>query len=218
MCKLIVVTNRKLCTNDFLKQIELLASNGVDQIVLREKDMSEWDYTKLAKEVMNLCRRYDVTCVLHRFLGIAQKLNANGIHLSLNDAMKNRENLKSVTLAGVSTHSLEEIQLAAACHASYVFFGHVFPTDCKKDLPPKGIPLLQQVCKETDIPVYALGGLSPDNVEEVLDAGAAGACVMSWGMKATEEEVRSLVKFCHEYKRKDTMEHERDIFYELGVR
>lgn len=217
MCKLIAVTNRKLCSKNFLEQIKTLAENDVDQIILREKDMSERDYGKLAVQVMEICRLYGTSCILHTHFGVAKRLDADGIHLPLLAAMKNRDNLRTVYLAGVSTHSIEQIQLAEACHASYVFYGHVFPTKCKEGLPPKGLSKLSEACYTANVPVYALGGITPDNAAMTLDAGADGICMMSWAMQAEETEIRGLTSFCHHYHRKEIVR-EKDIFSEIAMR
>jgi thiamine-phosphate pyrophosphorylase len=63
--------------------------------------------------------------------------------------------------------------------ASYVTAGHIFATDCKKGLEPRGITFLENVCASVDIPVYAIGGISSDNYMEALDAGAQRVCMMS---------------------------------------
>ena len=201
MCKLIAVTNRKICSGNFLEQIKTLAENDVDMIVLREKDLNERDYGRLARQVQEICRLYGTACVLHNYFGVAKRMDANGIHLPLLTAMKNRENLRRVYLSGVSTHSIEQIQLAEACFASYVFFGHIFPTKCKEGIPPKGLPGLMEACQVSDVPVYGLGGITPENAELVLDAGAEGICMMSWAMQAEGEEISELADLCHHYHR-----------------
>lgn len=76
----------------------------------------------------------------------------------------------------------------------YVTAGHVFPTDCKKNLPAKGLSFLQEICEQAKMPVYALGGISPENLEETLRTGVSGACLMSYCMKASEKELQELVK------------------------
>lgn len=201
MCKLIAVTNRKSCSGNFLEQIKTLAENDVDMIVLREKDLNERDYGRLARQVQEICGLYGTACVLHNYFGVAKRLDANGIHLPLLTAMKNRENLRRVYLSGVSTHSVEQIQLAEACFASYVFFGHIFSTKCKEGIPAKGLAKLTEACLASDVPVYGLGGISPKNAELVLDAGAEGICMMSWAMQAEGEEISELADFCHHYHR-----------------
>ena len=217
MCKLIAVTNRKLCPGDFLEQVKLLAENDVDLIVLREKDMNERDYGKLAVQVKEICQLFGTSCVLHSYFNVARRLDANGIHLPLLAAMKNRENLRTVYLSGVSTHSIEQIQLAEACFASYVFYGHIFPTKCKEGVPPRGLAELAEACEVSDVPVYALGGISPDNAGLALDAGAEGVCMMSWAMQAEGEQIRQFADYCHHYQRKKTVR-EKDIFSGIEMR
>lgn len=217
MCKLIAVTNRKLCSGDFLEQIKTLAENDVDMIVLREKDMNERDYGKLAMQVQEICRLYGTTCVLHNYFGVAKRQEADGIHLPLLKAMKNRENLRTVRLSGVSTHSIEQIQLAEACFASYVFYSHVFPTKCKEGAAPKGLAQLSEACNASTVPVYALGGISPENAGLVLNAGAEGICLMSWAMGAEGDSIRKLAGFCHCYQRKEVVR-EKDFFAGMEMR
>ncbi|RKI42099.1 thiamine phosphate synthase [bacterium D16-51] len=197
MCKLIAVTNRKLCRGDFLGQIEILAEAGVDSIVLREKDLGEEEYEPLAIQVLDICREYRTECILHQNIGIAGILGQKKIHLSLPAAQKNKEALKGFQVVGVSTHSLEQVQEAEKCNASYVFFGHVFPTDCKKGVPPRGLHFLQEICHNASVPVYAIGGITPQNAAQAVKAGAAGVCVMSWGMQEEKSQIQSFVAACH---------------------
>lgn len=86
-------------------------------------------------------------------------------------------------LIGVSVHSVEEAIFAEKMGADYVTAGHIFLTDCKKGLAARGLPFLKNVCESVGIPVYAIGGITPDHVDDVLGAGAAGFCVMSGIMR-----------------------------------
>ena len=65
---------------------------------------------------------------------------------------------------------------------TYITAGHVFDTDCKEGLPGRGLAFLKQVCESVKTPVYAIGGIDPENYKEVMAAGAAGVCVMSGAM------------------------------------
>jgi thiamine-phosphate pyrophosphorylase len=89
-------------------------------------------------------------------------------------------------MIGVSCHSVEDSLEAKALGAGYITAGHVFATDCKKGLPPRGLDFLREVCQSVDIPVYAIGGISPENFSQVMEAGASGACVMSGFMKSAQ--------------------------------
>lgn len=87
---------------------------------------------------------------------------------------------------GVSVHSPEEAKEAEALGADYVTAGHIFETDCKKGLKGRGLEFLRQVSQGVSIPVYAIGGISAENMESVREAGANGACIMSGFMKADD--------------------------------
>ena len=93
---------------------------------------------------------------------------------------------KSFDNIGASCHSTDDAITAAEYGASYITAGHIFPTDCKKGLPPRGLDFLREVCQNVDIPVYAIGGISPENFSQVMEAGASGACVMSGFMKSAQ--------------------------------
>lgn len=84
---------------------------------------------------------------------------------------------------GVSAHSLDDALFCEKHGASYITGSHIFPTDCKKGLPPKGIPFLKEICDNTQIPVFALGGINRENAAECIAAGAYGVSVMSECMK-----------------------------------
>ena len=64
---ILCITNRKLCKDDFLKRIQIIAAAQPKAIVLREKDLSEEAYTILAEKVMHICEKYSVPCILHSF-------------------------------------------------------------------------------------------------------------------------------------------------------
>ena len=194
MCKFIAITNRTLCKGDFLNQIKLLAKSSVDAIVLREKDLPEAEYEALAQKVNAVCQEYGTECILHQNVEVAKRLGVKKIHLSLPLAQKYRKELEWFEKVGVSTHSLEQIRQAQECSADYVFFGHVFATDCKKGVPPRGLAKLRDVCSGAKVPVYAIGGIEPDNAAQAIAAGAAGVCIMSYGMQASEKQIRDFRK------------------------
>ena len=86
---------------------------------------------------------------------------------------------------GASVHSVDEAQRAQALGATYLTAGHIFTTECKKGLPPRGLQFLQEVCQSVSIPVYAIGGitLDPQKIETVLSCGASRVCIMSGMMQ-----------------------------------
>ena len=191
--KIICITNRSLCKGEFLKRIEDVASCGVKAIILREKDLSAEEYRNLAEKFVGICRKHKVEAVLHSFADVAIGLGVPAIHLSLEAFRKlDEERMKCFEKIGVSCHSVDDAVEAERLGAAYITFGHVFATDCKKGLDPRGVKALKKVCEAVKIPVYAIGGIHCENIGLVFENGAGGACVMSGFMKC--ESVNDFMK------------------------
>ena len=189
MSDILCVTNRRLCSGDFLTQLEKIAKARPAGIILREKDLSEEEYMDLAGKVMKICTRAGVPCILHSFPAAARKLHAEAIHLPLDLFLAMDEGEKaSFRVIGVSCHSAEEAETAEKHGATYISAGHIFDTDCKRGVPGRGLAFLETTCKAVSVPVYAIGGISPENIDAVRAAGAAGACIMSGLMRCKAPE------------------------------
>jgi len=186
MYKMLAITNRHLCNNDFLAQIQdictLNEKNTVIKsvsIVLREKDLSENDYKDLAAKVLKICKKNNTECILHTYYKVASELNCKKIHLPLYVLKSKPDVCKEFNEVGVSIHSVYEAIEAINLGATYITAGHIFATDCKKDIPPRGLSFLSSVCSSVNIPVYAIGGILPANAQKAINAGADGICIMS---------------------------------------
>lgn len=189
MSNVLCITNRSIAGTDFLRQIEKVADAGPKAIILREKDLSEKEYETLAAEVSDICRKKHVRCIYHTYIMTAKKQNADGIHLPLPQLRQvYHEAQQNFLTIGCSTHTVEEALEAQSLGATYITAGHVFQTDCKKGVPPRGLSYLQQVCSTVSIPVYALGGIDTVNASQCLKAGAAGVCMMSQFMKSSNPQ------------------------------
>lgn len=177
------MTNRYLCCRDFLEQIDFLASTDVDGIVLREKDLQEAEYEQLADSVLVICRQHHKKGILHTYVEAARRLECHNIHLPLHLLMQYQGQLGDFEHIGTSVHSVEEAVQAKRAGATCLTAGHVFETDCKKGLPGRGLDFLRNVCQSVDIPVYGIGGITPENMPLILETGAAGGCMMSLSMQ-----------------------------------
>lgn len=191
MSDIICITNRKLCTgtypDDFLARIEKIAARRPAAIILREKDMSQEEYTALASRVMSICHKYGTQCILHTFTQAALFLGSDAIHVPLPVLREMDENeRKSFSLLGTSCHSVEDAAEAEKLGCTYITAGHVFPTDCKKGLACRGMGFLESVCDSVNIPVYAIGGIGTQNINTIRRSHAAGACIMSGFMQCTD--------------------------------
>ncbi len=172
--KIICVTNRRLCEVPLEERVKELASLGVKKFILREKDLSEEEYTALAEKISGIS---GIELIVHNFPNAAKKLSVSRLHLPL--GLLSREICSEFETVGVSVHSVEDAKTAEKLGASYVTAGHIFATDCKKGLAPRGLEFLKTVCGSVKIPVYAIGGITPENMQSCIDAGASAVCVMS---------------------------------------
>lgn len=175
MFKIICVTDRKLCREDFLTRIEKIASAKPDRIMFRDKDCKDDDYVKTAFKILKISDKYSVPCSMYRKFD-----RFSNIHMTMPMLQHIRlADMNFINLAGVSVHSVDEAVEAEKMGVDYVIAGHIFETDCKKGLAPRGLDFLKQVCNAVKIPVYAIGGINADNINSVAQAGADGACIMS---------------------------------------
>lgn len=187
MSNIIVITNSTICKENFLSRIEKLAKAKPTAIILREKHLSQNDYEDLAKKVIEICNKYNTQCILHNFPKVAEKLNHNALHLPLQVLATLTDKEKSqYKILGASCHSVEDALKAEKLGCTYITAGHIFDTDCKKGLPGRGLDFLKEVCKSVSIPVYAIGGISSDNILMVKNSGADGGCIMSSAMNCPE--------------------------------
>ena len=199
--KLNIISNRKLCENQNLeKQIKkifldyekkiYLENFEIVALTLREKDLDKNEYLNLVKKIYPICEKYRIDLILHQNydLNLDEKYKIEGIHLSyeiFKSLNKNiREKLiKKYKRIGVSIHSLDEGKEVEILGATYVVAGHIFETDCKKDLKPRGLIFIKQLSSTLTIPIFAIGGINQENSNLVIDSGAFSVCMMSSMMK-----------------------------------
>lgn len=199
MSMLFVITSSKSCKEDFLTRIKRIASANPDRIILREKHLSQDNLLKLAIKCKEICDKYSVAFSVNGSIEVARKVNAD-IHLPYKLFVENNENIKDFSTIGVSVHSISEAETAEMLGASYLIAGHIFATDCKKGLKPRGIEYLSDISEAVKIPVLGIGGISLERLSSVLQTGAAGACVMSHFMNCDnpESEVSVFKKFAND--------------------
>lgn len=193
MFDIVCVTNRALCREDFLERIGKIAENHPAGIILREKDLPENEYRRLAEQVLNICKKHQVSCILHSFVDVAITCNVEAIHLPLPILRKMTPEQKTYFKEiGTSCHSLEDALEAQSLGSTYITAGHIFETECKKGMPGRGIGFLRTVCENVKIPVYAIGGINSENMTEIRKAGAHGACIMSGLMQC--EDIKAYLR------------------------
>jgi thiamine-phosphate pyrophosphorylase len=123
-------------------------------------------------------------------LDVALALGAGGVHLAAKSLPVRVacEVADGRLLVGRSVHGLQESIQAAKDGADYLTYGHVFPSTSKPGLPPRGLDELRQIVEVVDIPVLAIGGITIENVDQVLATGCAGIAVISAILSSPEPE------------------------------
>ena len=199
---MIAVTNHRLCrvpggmdpTEDgcfkpgtklweaYLDQIRRIVNVKPRAVVLREKDLSPEIYRKLARKVAQICQEQEQQLILNTTPAVAAQLGVGKLHLPMSILRSEGRPQKS-EYVGTSVHSVNEVKEALELGADYLFAGNIYETDCKKGLPGRGLDFLRQVCMESSVPVYAIGGVNEERLPEILSTGAAGGCMMSGFMK-----------------------------------
>ncbi|MBV7272944.1 thiamine phosphate synthase [Clostridiaceae bacterium UIB06] len=197
--KIYVVTNRKLIKEDNIYNvIEACAKKGTDAVILREKDLEYDDLRKLAEGIKIITEKYNILLIINGNINVAVDIEADGFHTGFNsfkDMVKNNilnfkieaSKVQKKFLYGVSVHSINEGIEAEKLQADYLIAGNVFETDCKPGLKGRGLEFIEDLSRNVNIPVIAIGGINHSNIEEILNSGAEGAAVMSYAMKITTE-------------------------------
>ncbi len=169
---------------------------GITAIQLREKDLSDPELIELARPIAELCQNYEAKLFINTNIRVALKIGATGVHLPAAavsvDAVKAQSD--DCLCVGCSVHALDAAQKREAEGADFVTYSPIYPTASKPGYGPAvGIAGLTQVAEGVNLPVFALGGITPARIAECLAAGAFGVAVMSGVMSATgaKEQARN---------------------------
>ena len=191
--KLYVITDRGLCAPRTLYDtIHDLLDVGVSAIQLREKDLTDAEYIRLAEPLCKLCHAYSAQLFINSRIEIAMEVGTDGLHLPGDSASIEKviEKTNHRFIIGSSVHTLTEAKQRETEGADFITYSPIYPTLSKPDYGPAvGVEGLQNITEGVNIPVFALGGITPERVSECLDAGAYGVAVMS-GVMSPENGVQ----------------------------
>jgi len=179
---LYVILDRTVATGrDLGELLDAVIAGGARMVQLREKTWPSGQLLPLAQRLRARCREAGVTFVMNDRVDLAVALEADGVHLGQDDLPPRhaRALLRSGMILGVSTHSVEQARRAQADGADYVAVGAMFPTGTKPDFELVGPALVRAVRPEIRVPLVGIGGITPDNVGQVISAGADGVAVIS---------------------------------------
>lgn len=187
--RLYAVTDRSWLHGETLyDQVEKALKGGVTLVQLREKELPEADFEQEARELLELCHKYNIYLIINDNVALAAKIGADGVHIGQSDmgVEKAREMLGNEKIIGVTAKTVKQAKAAEAAGADYLGSGAVFGTSTKKDAKPMEHALLQEICESVKIPVVAIGGIDGGNILLLKDRKMAGVAVVS-GLFACED-------------------------------
>jgi len=165
------------------------AIGGADCIQLRAKEIPDDRLFAMAVEFVEICREMGALSIINDRADVAAAAGADGVHLGQNDlpVEQVRRLQLSPLIVGKSTHTPKELEAACPALPSYVSLGPAFPTPTKPGIEIAGPDYIRQGLArlaETGISHVAIGGITPENVEQVIEAGAQRVAVCSVVTKA----------------------------------
>lgn len=158
-----------------LAMVDAAIAGGARIVQYRAKDLPAAQRRQQADALAALCRRHGVVFLINDDVELAAAVQADGVHLGQSDTApaEARAALGAAAIIGISCHAdLALAQAAAAQGATYVAFGRFFPSRSKPQAPPADIAVLRQARRELSLPIAAIGGVTPDNGAELIEAGA----------------------------------------------
>jgi thiamine-phosphate pyrophosphorylase len=155
-------------------------NGGVDIVQLREKELGRGEIERAAATFRRVCDTYSALFILNDDPDLARSCGADGVHVGQDDvaAEEARELLGPEAIIGLSTHSEGQIAAAAGRPVDHISVGPIWETPTKAGRPAVGLELIEHAAKAAPHPFFAIGGIDPGNVAQVIDAGAQRLCVV----------------------------------------
>lgn len=192
--RLYLVTNRyQDSVESFLAKVETACRSGVTIVQLREKNLTTNQYYQLAKQVKEITDAYQVPLIIDDRLDVCLAVDAAGLHIGDDELPVSvaRQVLGPEKILGVTAKTIKRALEAETSGADYLGTGAIFPTTTKENAPITLISTLKTICQTVDIPVVAIGGLTSENIDQLIGTGIAGVAVVRDLMQAEDIEVKT---------------------------
>jgi thiamine-phosphate pyrophosphorylase len=188
---------------------KLAIKGGIDILQMREKEKTMDELEKLGSEILPMCKKHGVLFIVNDDPHLAHRIGADGVHLGQDDMERFpitavREIIGNDQIIGVSTHSIDQFQKANQSDVDYIAYGPVFHTKTKNYFIGTGdISKVMSIARK---PVIFIGGITLENMGEVLDKGGRNIAVIRDIMEADDITAKtralkeSLSKFKGQYK------------------
>ena len=192
--RLYLVTNRYQDSLErFLEKLETACRSGVTIVQLREKNLTTNQYYQLAKQVKEITDAYQVPLIIDDRLDVCLAVDAAGLHIGDDELPVSvaRQVLGPDKILGVTAKTVKRALEAEEGGADYLGTGAIFPTTTKENAPITLISTLKTICQRVAIPVVAIGGLTSENIDQLVGTGIAGVAVVRDLMQAEDIEAKT---------------------------
>ena len=192
--RLYLVTNRyQDSLENFLEKVETACRSGVTIVQLREKNLTTNQYYQLAKKVKEITDAYQVPLIIDDRLDICLAVDAAGLHIGDDELPVSvaRQVLGPEKILGVTAKTVKRALEAEEGGADYLGTGAIFPTTTKENAPITLISTLKTICQRVAIPVVAIGGLTSENIDQLIGTGIAGVAVVRDLMQAEDIKAKT---------------------------
>ena len=192
--RLYLVTNRyQDSLESFLEKVETACRSGVTIVQLREKNLTTNQYYQLAKQVKEITDAYQVPLIIDDRLDVCLAVDAAGLHIGDDELPVSvaRKVLGPEKILGVTAKTVKRAIEAEEGGANYLGTGAIFPTTTKENAPITLISTLKTICQRVAIPVVAIGGLTSENIDQLMGTGIAGVAVVRDLMQAEDIEAKT---------------------------
>ena len=192
--RLYLVTNRyQDSLESFLEKVETACRSGVTIVQLREKNLTTNQYYQLAKQVKEITDAYQVPLIIDDRLDVCLAVDAASLHIGDDELPVSvaRKVLGPEKILGVTAKTVKRALEAEEGGANYLGTGAIFPTTTKENAPITLISTLKTICQKVAIPVVAIGGLTSENIDQLIGTGIAGVAVVRDLMLAEDIESKT---------------------------
>jgi len=183
-----LVTSGKQPLEQVAEIVRAAVKGGVDFVHIREKQRTAREILQWVETLAEVIPRSQI--IVNDRVDVAVAAHSKGIHLAYHSLPPGlaKSLLHKDQLMGCSIHSLTEAKSFVQSGVSYLLYGHIYPSASKPGLIPRGTEELSQIVKQVEIPVIAIGGITPERTAEVMQTGCAGIAVLSGITEAPDPE------------------------------
>lgn len=192
--RLYLITDARPALRPFEAFLEAAIAGGVGMVQLRDRELEDAELLSVAVSGSEVCARHGIPFIVNDRVDIAVLAGAAGVHLGQDDIPPSlaRRLIGPEAIVGLSTHSPEQIDNAEGEPVDYIGVGPIHATPTKPGRSAVGTALVRYAAAHCTRPFFAIGGLEPSNVADVVAAGGRGVSVLRWISQARDPRAAAL--------------------------